>query len=124
MGSSSGGFSKECAQLKDTDAVVVVDMQNCFMEARALSGEQATYEIDDEVVNGTLGAGRLWVTDSAAIVSVANAWLDLAEASRASVVATLDWHPEYHCSFCYKTEDGTNVDVGSACISGLSLIHI
>ncbi|MDZ7737097.1 MAG: isochorismatase family protein [Gammaproteobacteria bacterium] len=63
-------------QLKDSDALIVVDIQNDF-----------------------LPGGSLAVPDGDAVVPVLNEYIRHFTAHDLTVYATRDWHPEDHCSF-------------------------
>lgn len=63
------------------DALVIIDVQNCFMEG------------------GSLGVGG-----SLRIIPTLQAMIDKFEAANANIVVSLDWHPENHCSFREKPE--------------------
>lgn len=63
-------------QLKDNDALIVVDIQNDF-----------------------LPGGSLAVPDGDAVVPLLNEYIRHFTARGLTVYATRDWHPENHCSF-------------------------
>lgn len=116
----SAGVSSVCASLRSTDAILVVDLQNCFLVTRPVRSDVApAYEIEADWTS--LPKGRLNVPDTETIVDTANAWLRLAKDSNALVFATLDWHPARHCSFCtsgQNTNASEGIAIGSACIRG------
>jgi len=62
--------------MRQTDALILVDVQNDFCPGGALAVEE--------------GDG---------VVPVLNEWIERAKAAHATVVASRDWHPEGHCSF-------------------------
>lgn len=61
---------------RDTDALVIVDVQNDF-----------------------LPGGALAVPDSEAVLPVLNRWIDAAERAGVPIFFTRDWHPADHVSF-------------------------
>lgn len=63
-------------QLVAGDALMIIDMQNDFLEG-----------------------GRLEVPGSNALVPVLNRYIARFQLSRLPVIATRDWHPPDHCSF-------------------------
>ena len=63
-------------QLQDSDALIVVDVQNDF-----------------------LPGGSLAVADGDAVVPVLNQYIRRFGNAGLTVYATRDWHPEHHCSF-------------------------
>ena len=115
----NASFAQSCARLSETDAIVFVDVQNCFMDSRPVrEGMEPSYSIGSTVLdsNGQIGAGSLSVADASSIVDVVNAWIDFADGSPALLVATLDWHPAQHCSFCYVND--TTIRDNTGCLSG------
>jgi len=109
--------SAACQQLGHQDALLILDVQNAFMEARPIR-PQATPSYNVPAVDGFIAQGNLSVPDSGAIIDVINAWLSLRNSSgrNASVIATLDYHPPDHCSFCNSHEGG--IPAGSFCLFG------
>ena len=118
--------STRCTTIWPTDALLLMDIQNCFMEKRSVQSVQPEYELtqasdidpddlDAQVDNGTIAAGALRVLGSTDIISVANAWIDLMGDDNL-IYATLDYHPTKHCSFCNAHSGG--IQPGSYCISG------
>lgn len=64
------------AQLQSGDALLLVDVQNDFC-----------------------AGGSLPVPGGDDVVPVLNRWIEAAQAARAPVFASRDWHPVGHCSF-------------------------
>ena len=98
---------QQCMSIGPTDALVVVDVQNCFMQARPLPGgsEVLQYSIPAEqtvVIDGKphIGAGSLQVAGSKDIIAPINEWMAHFDSAGAHVAVTQDWHPPDHCSFC------------------------
>ena len=123
-GAGATRVSSECSRLHPTDAVLLIDMQNCFMEERPVrDGGTPGYGLDASmmVANGTLRAGPLQVADSSSIIDVGNEWMDLAASAGAQVLITLDWHPADHCSFCNVQYGG--VSPPFFCYSGSVIVH-
>ena len=117
--SSAPRVSAECSRLHPTDAVLLIDMQNCFMEERAVRTDQEpSYPLEQ---NETIEAGPLQVSDSTGIIDVANEWMRHASDAGAKVLITLDWHPELHCSFCNIEQGG--VSAPYFCYSGSVIVH-
>ena len=113
--------STACQSFQPHDAVVLIDIQNCFMEQRAVRwGQSPSYPLDaDWQSTGTIPAGPLWVSDSTAVVDTANAWLSfVAGSGGGTVIATLDYHPPGHCSFCDAHHDG--IESGIYCVTGVA----
>ena len=118
--SSALRVSAECSRLHPTDAVLLIDMQNCFMEERAVrTGQAPSYSL--EGFNDTLPSGPLQVADSTGIIDVANEWMGLATEAGAKTMITLDWHPADHCSFCNIESGG--VAAPFFCYSGSVIVH-
>jgi len=78
------------ACLRDTDALLIVDVQNDFC-----------------------AGGTLEVPDGDAVVPILNAWIRAAREKGVPVIASRDWHPEGHTSF--RSEGG---DWPPHCIRG------
>ena len=59
-------LSATCTTLRSVDALLFVDLQNCFMESRPLNAsQQAYYEIPEAYYEaGALPGGRLAVSDT------------------------------------------------------------
>ena len=100
------------------DALLLIDIQNCFMEQRVVrSGQSPSYTLNPSWQNaGTIPAGQLPVPDSAAVVDTANAWLSYVSGYGGTVIATLDYHPPFHCSFCDIHDNG--IASGTYCVTG------
>jgi len=62
--------------MRQTDALILVDVQKDFCPGGALAVEEGD-----------------------AVVPVLNEWIERAKAADATLVASRDWHPEGHCSF-------------------------
>ena len=127
----SSGSSDECKSIGPTDVLLLLDMQNTFMINRSLRDDvPAEYAIgsyivadksnssafhdaqrirsslDPSIVIG-IGEGALAVPGaSEAIVDVANEWLATFAGGSGHIVATLDYHPDKHCSFCNAQAGG------------------
>jgi len=67
---------RESVRLRRGDALVVVDVQNCF-----------------------LPGGALGVPEGDAVVPLLNRYITLFREADLPIIATRDWHPEDHCSF-------------------------
>ena len=115
----STSTSAVCQQPGAADALLLIDPQNCFLEARAVrTGEATAYSLTGSLVSGSsLKAGTLSVAGSSSIIDVMNAWIAFWNASAAPVFATLDYHPPGHCSFCNVHDVG--IDPGTYCVRGL-----
>ncbi len=98
--------AKHCIALGARDALLAVHLQNDFFDARAMNGAYApgaslAYPLDASYVHGeNVRRGALAVRRAEEVVPVANAWMRAVDRANGSVVATLDWHPPDHCSFC------------------------
>jgi len=131
--------SRQCQVFGPRDAILLVDPQNCFMENRTVNGSvEAAYPLDGADVNpgatgqsnfshydaqrigDTLTDGSLKVAGSSLIIPVLNDWVDAAAGGR--TLATMDYHPEYHCSFC-KTHEG-GILPGSYCLSAFGSLPV
>ena len=75
---------------------------------------------DARRIGDTLTQGSLQVTGSSLIIPVLNDWVDAAAGGR--TLATMDYHPEYHCSFC-KTHEG-GILPGSYCLSAFGSLPV
>ena len=82
--------SQQCNQLTSRDAILVVDLQNCFMEQRPVP-KRNRYEVPPAHtadVGGELiiPAGPLQVSGSAEVVPIANDWVAAAASASAQVI--------------------------------------
>ena len=126
---ASAAASSRCAALdRAHDGLLLVDIQNCFMERRPLPAA-TRYPVPAEELERTAAdggalphvrAGPLQVNGSAEIVPVANEWIAAAAAGGVHTIYTLDWHPPDHCSFCDIANGG--IAAPSFCLAG-SLIN-
>lgn len=108
--------SSKCNRLGPSDALIVVDVQNCFMESRPTRVGAAPEFALPGGWSSTIPAGSLQVPGSSGIIDVINGWIDFAAAG--SVYATLDYHPADHCSFCHT--HGGGVAAGTYCVTGVA----
>eukprot|EP00966_Prymnesium_polylepis_P123985 2867137-Prymnesium_polylepis.1 len=98
LSSGAAALSPTCARLtSDLDAVLLIDIQNCFMEMRPLPTGATRYDVpasfvEDDAGTPMIQAGPLPVATSAEIIPVANEWVQAAMAANASTIYTLDWH--------------------------------
>lgn len=104
----------QCERFHPTDALLVIDVQNCFIDERPVRSETPASPLLAEWTT-TIPAGSLQVPGAAGIVDVINEWVDFA--SSGQVYATLDYHPPGHCSFCH-TQVGDGIVPGTYCITG------
>ena len=88
--------SPSCTTYSATDAVLLINVQNCFMVQRPVRESVPMYPLGDRQV---LEAGPLSVSGSADIVDFMNDWIETTTPWGVSVIGTLDWHPPKHCSF-------------------------
>ena len=79
----------------------------------------STYPVNETMLDeeGLIRAGSLSVSGSKDIIDVANAWIDFAEDGPALLLATLDWHPSQHCSFCYPNYSHS-IPANTGCLAG------
>ena len=88
------------------DTIIAVCLQNDFLDERPADGSYAlgaktSYDIPEEDVHeSTVRRGALAVGRSEEVVPVANEWMRRMDEAGGTVIATLDWHPPDHCSFC------------------------
>ena len=109
--------AERCATVGPRDALLVVHMQNDFLDERSADGSYANgddssgyspaYEIEP-TPSGMIPRGKLAVRGSGVIVPVVNHYLSEFAARGAGVFVTLDWHPPDHCSFCRFGQDQTD----------------
>jgi nicotinamidase/pyrazinamidase len=76
--------------IRDTDALVVIDMQNDFSPG-----------------------GSCPIADLDAVVPIINQWIDDAQRRGCPVIATRDWHPDNHITF-----EGRGGDLPPHCVQG------
>ncbi|KAL1512253.1 hypothetical protein AB1Y20_005515 [Prymnesium parvum] len=117
--------SSVCTTFAPTDALLLFDPQNCFMEERLLDlSASLSYQVPNgSLTNGgkSISAGPLFVSGSSEITTVMNEWIAYASASgNGTIFATLDWHPEFHCSFCNIHKGG--IASGTFCLRGSSTV--
>eukprot|EP00965_Chrysotila_dentata_P097899 3236569-Pleurochrysis_carterae.AAC.1 len=101
-------LSSGCQLLSSTDALLLVDPQNCFMVAQNVSSITCYNVSEADAPNGTIPSGPLPVTGSDRVIAVMNSWLEFRDSvgGAANVFGTLDYHPDKHCSFCDAYNDG------------------
>ena len=114
---TSATGSAVCKQFQPDDALLVLNVQNSFMEKREVrAGVTPRYGLPANWTSaGEIPAGPLPVPGSSGIIDVVNAWIDFAKAG--TVIATLDYHPPTHCSFCDIMDGG--IKGGTYCIRGV-----
>jgi nicotinamidase/pyrazinamidase len=114
LSSSFAGFvnpqrTQQCSRvITHTDALLIIDVQNDFMESYPISEESPFYHVPDEltisdptgVSNRAVKPGTLAVTGSAQIIPHINQLTRQFEKLGAPVFLSLDWHEPEHCSFC------------------------
>eukprot|EP00048_Salpingoeca_helianthica_P022843 m.20685 g.20685 ORF g.20685 m.20685 type:complete len:318 (+) comp7907_c0_seq1:45-998(+) len=92
------------AQFSERDALLIIDVQNDFMEKTLVRHDmQPRYPLPKEslVENGKyIMQGKLGAPGSSQIIDVINKWIAAFQASRGHVLASIDWHQPNHCSFC------------------------
>lgn len=125
LAGGEGANSSACLTLGSTDAILLIDPQNCFMETRALSPSPPAYPLaPSDLTDGgaTIPAGPLSVSGSSEIIDVMNDWIQYAmsNTSNTTVLATLDWHPPTHCSFCNLHSGG--IQAGLWCVRGADTV--
>jgi nicotinamidase-related amidase len=126
----TAAFGFPCNVLTAEDALLVVDVQNDFLEARPASNRSSdgphepVYPIPSQYLNGSeIVGGSLAVPDSAIVADRTEDWYEAFAASQsASIFASQDWHPPGHCSFCRNgTAQGNPMGYhphGAICKSG------
>ena len=103
-----GSPSARCASVGPRDALIVVHMQNDFLDERSADGRYANGENSgippsydfQHSESGMIPRGSLAVKGSEVVVPVVNRYLSEFASRGAGVFVTLDWHPPGHCSFC------------------------
>jgi nicotinamidase/pyrazinamidase len=101
------------SNLTKHDALLVIDVQNDFMEAVPLQELSPQYPVpDDEIVlvggRKYVLPGALAVKDTNSIVDPINKLMKEFDENGASVFLSLDWHTQEHCSFCRNGTTHTN----------------
>lgn len=119
-----------CTSLGPDDALLVIDVQNSFLEERPASGVPQYPIPPEELVPGPSGgqdikAGSLAVPGSAPVVPRVQAWYDAFASAGAQIYASADFHPADHCSFCrngtaQSNPQGFKPD-GAICVSGVDV---
>ncbi|KAA0157351.1 hypothetical protein FNF27_07030 [Cafeteria roenbergensis] len=125
--------SASCTTLTAGDALLVVDVQNDFLETRSASNRSATgphdpaYPIPSSERTGPDGSmirgGSLAVPGSAIVADRTELWYEaFAAAPGAHIFASQDFHPAGHCSFCRNGTAAGNPQGyhphGAVCFSG------
>jgi len=108
------------SNLTKHDALLVVDMQNDFMDAVILETLAPEYAIPDEQI--IISAGRKYVRpgpvaipNAHEIVEPINKLMQQFVDRGATVLVSLDWHTENHCSFCRNGTVYSNSTGGAFC---------
>jgi len=102
-------IADRCLELGASDALLILDVQNSFLEQRSIRpGVSTGYDISADTSNGTLLRGALSVSNSSGIIDIINSWIQRRQVDdqNASIIATLDYHPPGHCSFCDVVNGG------------------
>eukprot|EP00047_Mylnosiga_fluctuans_P008717 m.8534 g.8534 ORF g.8534 m.8534 type:complete len:319 (-) comp2299_c0_seq2:119-1075(-) len=117
----------------ERDALLVIDVQNDFMEETAIRTDWTPlYKIPEKMKTsgGTrLVRGSLAVNGSSEIIPVINDWTHELLHSRSIIMHSLDWHEPDHCSFCPSggvcgPQSASDVAAGAHCIDPVSLADI
>jgi nicotinamidase-related amidase len=101
--------AQRCLELGASDGLLILDVQNAFMEERSVQrGVRPSYNTSAGASNGTLPRGALSVSNSSGIIDTINAWIERRndDGKDAAIIATLDYHPPGHCSFCDVANGG------------------
>lgn len=132
----ASAISQRCLEFGPQDAILVVDPQNCFMNKRPVN---EAWPLEYQVPKASCGtntttpagfvnwdsrggddgqicAGGLWVSNAAEIIPVVNEWLNTTDQTPSQIFMTLDYHPDFHCSFCDTYTEG--ILPTTYCISG------
>lgn len=92
----------KCGPISRSDALLVIDVQNDFMEADKIGSRTPFYSIPPDAIpkGDFVKKGSLAVSDTSAIVPIINEWVNAFESNGGLVAYSLDWHSPNHCSFC------------------------
>ncbi|KAK3279895.1 hypothetical protein CYMTET_12245 [Cymbomonas tetramitiformis] len=123
-GCVSDGISPDCLKISATDGLLVIDIQNSFSEEYDVSASGAPeYSIPPEDLSADgrhILPGSLAVPNSSEIIEPINKWMKSFASAGAAVFASLDWHPEPHCSFCRNGTSTSNPEYyhphGAVCV--------
>ena len=120
--------SSVCMAFGPTDALLLFDPQNCFIEQRSFHSGEASYTIPARFLTGdgaSITAGPIPIDGSGSIVALMNDWLVYVASNagtdgNATVFATMDYHPPLHCSFCNANTGG--IAAGTFCLRGADTV--
>lgn len=88
-----------CVQVNSGDALLIIDVQNDFMPTRPYTAQNPRHAPEASAMDGTnLKEGSLAVPEAKDIVSHINPLIDTFEAAKGTIIYSLDWHPDGHCS--------------------------
>lgn len=119
--------SVNCTTITAADALLIIDVQNDFLEARPVQpARKPAYPIPpSEIQNGSIVAGSLAVSNTTSMLPVIQSWIDVFSSAGGSVLASRDWHPAQHCSYCRNGTQASNpsgyLPHGGFCISGVDI---
>lgn len=88
-----------CVQVNAGDALLIIDVQNDFMVERPYTATNPRHAPSAGDLNGNLlRGGSLGVEEARDIVSHINPLIETFEAVKGTIIYSLDWHPDGHCS--------------------------
>jgi len=88
-----------CVDIKTDDALLIIDVQNDFLPERPFTATNPRHPpIPSDMVGTNLKQGSLQVPDAKDIVSHINPLIETFEAAKGTIIYSLDWHPNGHCS--------------------------
>lgn len=109
---AAGKPAEACTRLGPRDVLIAVCLQNDFLDERPADGSYAlgasrSYAVpeahtrsSDDTSEAVIRRGTLAVGGSERVIPVANEWMRRVDDAGGTVIATMDWHPPEHCSFC------------------------
>jgi len=97
-----------CKVFTAKDALLVVDVQNDFMEQTPVYPNPLHPISESNLCSGEICSGALGVPGSSEIIAPINEWINAFSEAGSRVFASLDWHPLDHCSFCRNGTTASN----------------